>query len=83
MATVEYDLKELLAELKKEFATIHAKLDKMDTKIAKVAEDVSTIKLDLQRGELELKNEITIVELGLKFPFNYFPQRAGRKVMYL
>ena len=56
---IEYDIKEILTDIK------HS-ISKLDTKLDKVTEDVGELKTNLVRVELELKSDLSRIELELK-----------------
>lgn len=56
---IEYDLKEILTDIKQN-------ISKIDTKLDKITEDVGELKTNLVRVELELKGDLVRVEESLK-----------------
>lgn len=59
---IEYDIKEILTDIKQSFEKIDARFDKLELKLDKVSEDVSELKTNLVRVELELKGEIKVLD---------------------
>lgn len=64
--TIQFDLKEIFVDIKQSFNKIDTKFDKLEAKIDKVAEDLSAIKTNLVRVELEIKGDLARIEASLK-----------------
>lgn len=74
---IEYDLKEILTEIKQGVAKIEGKVDKLDEKIdgvskdlntfkIKVVEDLGSLRAEFAEGFGELKTNVTKAETGLR-----------------
>lgn len=71
---IEFDLKEILTEIKQEFGKFDTKLDRLEGKVDKVAEDLNEFKSkvvkDITDLRTEVKEDITDLKTDVKEDIN-------------